>query len=530
MEESSLSPRARLIAGILALAAAISVWLGTASVDLPIPARSLAAVTLLMAILWATQPIPIALTSLLPIALYPLLGISGSKEVCGAYGDRNVFLYLGGFIIALGLERWNLHRRIALHTVSIVGTSPRRLVFGFAFATAFLSMWISNTATTLLMLPIAMSLLQMLEEELPRTTGIQPADLRAAMGPFNIAMLLAIAFGATCGGLATIIGTPTNTSFRGFWQREFVSAGAPSLSMGDWMLAFVPLAALMLIAVCVMTTRGLKSLQGMETLGREFCRQRLAELGRMRFGERAMLAVFLATAVLWITRETATFGEGFSIPGWGDVMSKLLFDKLGASAKTAATMIDDSTVAILMAALLFIIPARHNADESPAPLMDWETVESRVPWGVLLLFGGGFAMADAFRTTGLAEWLGVRMGHLFEGAPIWVVIAGTAAMVTLLSEFTSNVATVNTVLPILASLAVSLKVEPRLLLIPAAISASFGFMLPVATPPNAIVFGTGRIPVRSMMRYGFALDLIGIALITIFALTVIPTAFHFAPL
>jgi solute carrier family 13 (sodium-dependent dicarboxylate transporter), member 2/3/5 len=529
MEDSVLVGRARTLALVIAVALGLAAWWGAGWSDLRPPARALAGVTVVMAVFWAAQPIPIAATSLIPIALYPLLGIAGRKEVCAAYGDSNVFLYLGGFIIALGLERWNLHRRMALQVMLAVGSSPRRLVFGMAFATAFLSMWISNTATTLLMLPIALSLVQVLDEELPRLTpGLGESELAATLKPFSIALLLAVAFGATCGGLATIVGTPTNTSFRGFWNREFADKGWPALSAADWMTAFVPLAGLMLVGLCFLTTIRLANPPGADRLGRQFCRERLAELGRMSSGERRMLIVFLTTAGLWITREPLTFGDWRLLPGWDAPVTRWLTAMFSVKDTVARTMADDSTAAMLMALAMFVVRGRRQAQGEPEPLIDWDTVQRRVPWGVLLLFGGGFAMADAFSGTGLAAWLGGKMGVLFKDWPLWAIIAGCCALVTLLSEFTSNVATVNTALPVLAPLAASLKVDPRVLLIPAAVSASLGFMLPVATPPNAIVYGTGRVPVKSMMRYGLALDMLGVVLITLFGMTVIPWAFKVA--
>lgn len=525
MEDTVLSRRARWLAIVAGLALAAIGAAGGRMLGVSPGAANLAGLTVLMAVFWATQPIPIAVTSLIPIAAYPLLGINGAKETCAAYGDRNVFLYLGGFIIALGLERWNLHRRIALHTVRLIGSSEQRLVFGFAFATAFISMWISNTATTLLMLPIALSLLQMMEEELPRLSAVREDELRRTLAPFGIALLLAVAFGATCGGISTFVGTPTNTAFRGFWLRS-APAGSTPLSSADWMMSFIPLAILMLFAVCTMTTWRLKPLPGAEQIGREFCLSRLRALGRMGSGERRMLAIFVATALLWITRDDLVFGDRLAIPGWGDALAGYLQSAHELSPEAARQAADDSTVAILMAVLLFLITGRRDRNAEPEPLIDWQTIERRVPWGVLLLFGGGFAMADAFRNTGLAAWLGTRMADAFRDAPLWLIILGTCALVTFLSEFTSNVATVTTILPVLASLAASLDVEPRRLLIPATIAASFGFMLPVATPPNAIVFGTGRVPVTAMMRYGFALDVVGVALITIFGETVIPWVFR----
>ncbi len=348
--DSLLTGRARTIALVASLVAGAAAWFATGRTDLAIPARALSAITVVMALFWATQPIPIAATSLAPIALYPLLGIAGRKDVCAAYGDSNVFLYLGGFVVALGLERWNLHRRMALHVILTIGSSPRRLVYGMAFATAFLSMWISNTATTLLMLPIALSLVQVLEEEMPRLGGwSEPGAAGRALQPFATALLLAVAFGATCGGLATIVGTPTNTSFRGFWNREFAEQGWPSLSAADWMVAFVPLASLMLLALCAVMTFRLSIPAGADRLGKAFCEERLRELGAMCSGERRMLAVFVATAVLWITREPLVFGEFQLLGGWNGPLSRWLVGAFGIAEKTARDMADDSTAAMLMA-------------------------------------------------------------------------------------------------------------------------------------------------------------------------------------
>ncbi|MBX3443560.1 MAG: anion permease [Planctomyces sp.] len=524
MEEPVLSTRGRRWMALLGIALAIAAWGLARGAELPPAACHLAATTVLMAVYWATQPIPIAVTSLIPIALYPLLGIAGARQVCAAYGESNVFLYLGGFVIALGLERWDLHRRIALNIVSAIGTSTKRLVYGFAFATAALSMWISNTATTLLMLPIALSLVQMLEEELPGLAGSARGEaLSGSLSRFTVALLLAVAFGATCGGLATFVGTPTNTSFRGFWER-MVEAGAEPISAGEWMLAFIPLSAAMLTGVCVMTTWRLRPLPGLDRLGREFCRSRLAELGPMSSGARWMLAVFLAAATLWMTREPIALSRGWEIPGWRAPLTEFIARRTSIPPASFPA-VDDSTVAILLVLAMFVLQGRRPGDAEPRPLMDWATVQERLPWGVLLLFGGGFAMADAFRTTGLADWLGGRMSSLSEGTPLWAMTAAVCSLVTLLSEFTSNVATVNTALPMLAPLADGADVDPRLLLIPAAISASFGFMLPVATPPNAIVYGTGRVPVRQMMLYGFALDVLGVVLIVLFSMTILPAVF-----
>lgn len=518
-----------------AWATLVTLVIGVAVLFLPTPeglsaaGHRTAAVTLVMAVLWIVLPDNISAVSLIPLAAYPLLGIAGAKKVCLAYADSNVFLYLGGFIIALAIEKQNLHRRISLHIISRIGSQPRQIVFGFILSTAFISMWISNTATTLLMLPIALALLDTLAESLVMTGQTSREEIDRLLKPLSIAVLLGIAYAASCGGFATMVGTPTNPVLRGYFEKEFVPLGYPSISSSHWMMLAVPMSLLMLIAVGVAMTRKLESLPGVEKIGREFFRSRLQELGSMQAGERNVLIVFVSTAVLWVLAQPFELGA-ITIPS-APQMWEAGLKTLGFEADGRAKMLDEATVAIAMALLLFLLPGDRQPDGSRPRLIDWDQVEKKIPWGVLLLFGGGFAMADSFKETGLSQWMGTIFANQMQGAPTWMLVVGTCALLTVMTEFTSNVATANTVLPVLGATAVALKIDPRMLLIPATISASCGFMMPVGTPPNAIVIGTGRVPVREMIRYGLLLDLLGIAVVSgltlclldpIFGLKVIP--------
>jgi solute carrier family 13 (sodium-dependent dicarboxylate transporter), member 2/3/5 len=472
---------------------------------LTVEGQRLAAVTVLMAIFWVAQPIPIAATSLIPLALYPLLGILSASETCRGYADRNVLLFLGGFIIALSIERWGLHRRIALHITSRIGSSPKRLTLGFMLATALLSMWISNTASTLLMLPIALALLSTLRE-----TGGPSAS--QVVDRLTVPLLLGIAYAASCGGVATFVGTPTNLSLRGFWERQFVPEGYAPLSLAEWMAVFVPLTVLMLASASVVMTIGLKPFPDSARQGRNFFRNQLTALGPATPAERRVFVVFVITALLWILRRPLLFGDLLLLPDWPGIVARLA-GWFGHDTGYLAEMVDDSTIAVAMAVLLFLLPCGQT-DQPKEPLIRWKHVEQGVSWGMLLLIGSGFTMADAFNETELAAWLGIRFAEVFTGQPLLVLIVGVCLMLTFLTEFTTNVATVNTLLPTLAAMSVELGIDPRLLLIPATVSASCAFMLPVATPPNAIVFGSGKIPMQAMIRYGLVLNLLGAVFVT----------------
>lgn len=514
------------------MVAVIGLWLGAVAslVILLAPApeglapagQRLAAIVTLMAIWWVTQAMPVAVTSLLPLALFPILGIQPAKVVAQSYLGDSSFLYLGGFIIALGIERWGLHRRIALLTVTAVGTSPKRIVLGFLLATFSLSMWISNTATTLLMLPIATALLATLEGfriTASDPTAEQGGSMRRvtadpAFSHFALALTLGIGYAASIGGLATLVGTPTNIAFVNIWVRNFPDA--PVISAGQWMMTWAPFGLVLLMVTWQILVFGMQTPSGFHELDRNFFLTRLRELGQMRRGEWIMLVLFVATALLWILRTDFKLGEPVLIPGWNRLAARWLI-ALNIPEKDPLDYISDATVGMAIAALMFVIPVDRNPRGKVRFLMDWETA-SRLPWEILLLFGGGFAIAGAFESTKLSIWVGEVFSHFAAGQPVWLLIGAVCLLLTFLTEFTSNVATVNAVLPVIAAAAVALKIDPRLLMIPATISASCAFMLPIGTPPNAIVFGTGRIRLSQMAGYGLILNFVGVILATITAL------------
>lgn len=483
--------------------------------DLPHAAQRLAAVVVLMAVWWATQCVPMAVTSLVPLIAFPLLGIDSAKNVAGTYLTDSSMLYLGGFIIALAIERWGLHRRVALHVVKATGTSPHGIVWGFMLATFLISMWISNTATTLMMLPIAMALMTSLEELLGSFNEKDP-DLQAtkALGRLSCQTYLGVAYAASIGGVATLVGTPTNMAFVGIWEKQFPQA--PPISAGQWMATWLPFGLVYLGLAWFVLTRKLVTPAGFSRLNRDFFRERLHDLGPMSRPEWRVLIVFSLTAILWLTRTDLPLSANLIIPGWGG-QAEAFLSWLTADAKPASShkdWINDSTVGLLFAVLLFVIPAgQQDAKRGSPRLMDWPTA-NRLPWGILLLFGGGFAIAEGFRITGLSRWSGDLFAWFFIGQSPVVTVLGICALMIFLTEFTSNVATVNAVLPVFAGAAIALGLDPRLVMIPATIATSCGFMLPAGTPPNAIAFGTGRIPIGQMLKYGLWLNLMGIVLCT----------------
>ncbi|MDQ3333120.1 MAG: SLC13 family permease, partial [Planctomycetota bacterium] len=404
--------------------------------DMPGAARRTAAVAAAMAVLWLTQAVPLGATSLIPLLAFPLLGIQSARDVSQSYINDSVFLYLGGFIIALGIERWGLHRRIALHVVRVVGVSPRRIVLGFALATAFLSMWISNTAAAMLMIPIAIALLHSMDELAPASgrrefsTASEPAA--SASDPdarkLGVALMLAVAYAASIGGMTTLVGTPTNISFRQIFATTFPDA--PDVSAGQWMTSFVPLGVAMLLVMWLVLTFNLRPSPGVASLGRSFFSERLRSLGAPSPAERRMFVVFAATALLWLFRTPLSIsGDPDAsplVPGWGPLMASGL-RSLGVSEDAADGMVTDSTVAILMAVAMFFIPAGKPRDldlkadargSTRCNLMDWPTA-NRLPWEVLLLFGGGFALADGFAASGLSGYVGNEFANAFGGQPAW---------------------------------------------------------------------------------------------------------------
>ncbi|GHD05476.1 SLC13 family permease [Zhihengliuella salsuginis] len=478
----------RLIVGrILGPVLALVVY-GLMSLDPSTPndMRLTAAVVALVATWWMTEAIPLAATSLIPIVALPLLGILEPAEATSPYASPTVFLFMGGFMIAIAMQKWNLHKRIALVALLGFGTRPNQVILGVMVVTAFLSMWVSNTATTLMMLPIALSLLDLVNHE-------QDADPRESKR-FSIALVLCVAYAATIGGLSTLIGSPPNLILAGFVEETY----GFTISFADWMKVGVPLAAVFLIiAWFVMTRFVFPSNLGAVAGGRSVIRRELHDLGRMSQAEWCVLWVFISAAFLWVFRE-ALMG----------------IDAVASTVPLLANL-SDAQIAIAAGLILFLLPAAKRAPGGKIQgVLDWTSVQQGIPWGVLLLFGGGLSIAVAVRETALSEFLGEKMGGLAV-LPSFLLIAAVCLIILLLTEMTSNTATAATFLPVLGGVAIAIGIDPLLILIPGAMAATCSFMLPVGTPPNAIVFGSGHITMANMLRGGIWLNLIGVVLITV---------------
>jgi solute carrier family 13 (sodium-dependent dicarboxylate transporter), member 2/3/5 len=433
---------------------------------LPDLAWRTAAVTALMAIWWISEPIPIAATALLPLVLFPLLGILAVPRTAAPYANPVIFLFLGGFLIAAGVERSGLHRRIALRIVRAVGSSPRQILLGFMLATAALSAGVSNTATVALMLPMALSVIA--------ASGGRNETERTG---FATALMLGIAYSASIGGLATLIGTPPNALLAG-WASE--TLGTP-IGFGRWMILGVPLAAISL-PLCWLLLVQLHPMPAGERVGsRSELEEQAQALGKMSAAEKMVAVVIALTGLAWITR-----------PLLEEVVSGL----------------SDAGIAIFAALILFMVPV---GSEGGRFLLGPRDIE-RVPWPVLILFGGGLALAEAIDSSGLAAWIGGGIGGL-SAIPAWIAMLVVATVIVFLTELTSNTATAATFIPIIGAAAVGIGIDPLTLCIPAALGASCAFMLPVATPPNAIVFGSGQLPLGAMIRAGFRLNLVMIVMV-----------------
>jgi len=422
-----------------------------------------------MAVWWMTEAIPVYATALLPLALFPILGVATIGESAAPYGHELIFLFMGGFVIALAMERWGLHQRIAFSVLSVVGDRASRMVGGFMVASAVLSMWVSNTATAVMMLPIALSVVRLAGDD--------------EGGRFRVALLLGVAYGCSIGGIGTLIGTPPNLFLASYARTEL----GVEISFVRWMAFGVPLVVCFLPTAWWLLTRvlyplGDRRIEG----GREGVRIALAELGPLSRGERIVMIVFAITAVSWVTRPLLV---GL---GWGPFGG-----------------LTDTGIAIVAALSLFCIPVDAKRRVFA---MDWETA-ARLPWGVLVLFGGGLSLAAAIRHNGVGDFIGSQFAS-FGTMPTLALVVAIITLVIFLTELTSNTATTATLIPILAGLASGMGTAPLLLIVPAAVAASCAFMLPVATPPNAIVFGSGHVSMFEMNRAGLWLNFVGIVLIT----------------
>lgn len=445
----------------------------------------MAAVAILMAVWWITEAIPLFATALLPMILYPLLGIMKSGDTAPIYFNSTIFLFLGGFMIALTMEKWKLHRRIALFIIRLIGGGPNRIVLGFMIASSFLSMWISNTATAIMMVPIGLAIVFKMEENF---------DI-ASTRKFTTSLMLGIAYGCSMGGIATLVGTPPNLSFARIFQITFPQA--EPIAFGTWFIMGLPISIVMIFVVWLVLTRIFFHTPSNLTIDRNIVSKEYEELGPMGFEERSVLIIFFLTAILWVFRKKLIIGF-VTIPGWSQLLPN-------------PDLIDDATIAMFMAMLMFLIPTRTKGTKYLTVM--GPDVIAKLPWNIVLLFGGGFALAKGFQVTGLSEFIGNNFSGLAGMPPIAMIIIICFGL-TFLTELTSNTATTEMILPILASVAVAMQINPLLLMIPATISASCAFMMPVATPPNAIVFGSGRIKISEMARAGIFLNIIGIIIIT----------------
>ncbi len=429
-----------------------------------------AGIALFMVTWWISEAIPIPATSLLPLVLFPLMGAGPIGEIAAPYAHQLIFLFVGGLLIATAMVRWNLHRRLALHIIQKVGTSPRALILGSMVATAFLSMWVSNTATAVMMLPVALSVIALAEASTDKSKHQR----------FALVLLLCVAYGANIGGMGTLIGTPPNAFMAAFFESEF----GVEISFARWLVVGVPLVAIGIPLTYLALTRVVYPIDMTTIVGTGILiDEEIAKAGPITRGERVTALVFLCTALLWITRPLLAP----LVPG-----------------------LSDSGIAMLGGLALFVIPVDLRKGQFAH---SWEAA-NKMPWGTILLFGGGLSLAASMSRTGLADWIGNSLTFV-DLLPTLLVILVIAGIIVFLTELTSNSATTATFLPILAALAIGMGEDPRLLAIPAVLAASCAFMLPVATPPNAIVHGSERVPIASMARAGLVLNVVFLMLVTV---------------
>lgn len=453
--------------------------------DLSKEGLAVLASTLWIAVWWMTEAIPIPATSLLPIILFPLTGGLEIGATTSSYGSGTIFLFMGGFMVALAMEKWNLHRRIALSIISVIGTNTDRIVLGFMVATGFLSMWISNTATAMMMVPIGLAIIYQVSDALKDDPTIDTSKENFGFGK---ALMLSIAYSASIGGIATLIGTPPNAALAGVVKEMY----GFELSFATWMLFGVPIAVIFIFLTWIYLVKiayplKVKQLPG----GQEIITKEKEKLGKPSYEEKAVFIVFLLTALAWITRSF--------------ILVKFIPN------------ISDEIIAMMAAIILFIIPSKNKKGDF---LLDWNSAV-KLPWGILLLFGGGLAIAAGFSESGLSTWIGTQLQAL-EGVNILIVILLVSTLVIFLTEITSNTATANMMFPIMAALGIALGAHPFAFMVAASVAASCAFMLPVATPPNAVVFGSGYLRIPDMVKTGFLLNIVGIILVTIAVYFLLP--------
>lgn len=443
-------------------------------------------VALLMAVWWITEVLPLAVTSLIPVVLFPIMGIMDAKVVAATYFNDVIFLFMGGFMVALAMERWHLHKRIALHILAFFGAGQGRILLGFMAASFFLSMWISNTATVMMMLPIALSVIKKMEVDAEKKS----------FDKFSAGLLLALAYGASTGGMATLVGTPPNLSFMRIYQMNFPDNH--DVTFTSWLILALPIALIITFFIwLILYLMFCPKKHSTNITDRQVFKHELKALRKTSFEEKIVFILFVLLAVLWIFRADINIGASV-IPGWSRIFSK-------------GAYVSDGTVAMFVALLMFLIPSKTKANTT---ILNWKTA-SALPWHILLLFGGGFALAAGFMESGLSLWFGHLLSSVATWNPFFMILAICIVM-TFLTELTSNTATTEMILPVLAGIAITTDINPLMLMIPATMSASMAFMLPVATPPNAIIFGTGKIKSQQMARTGLIINFVAAIIITVF--------------
>ena len=446
-------------------------------------AKCILASTAWMAVWWITECVPIAVTALLPIVLFPVTGGLDLQSTTASYGHKLVFLFVGGFIIALAIEKWNLHKRFALNIIRITGSKKSKVILGFMIATAFLSMWISNTATSIMILPVGLAIIAQLKDD--------PNTIENENVVFGKSIMIAIAYSASIGGMATLIGTPPNMIFAGVVEQSY----GIKISMFDWMKFGIPISATLLIICWLYLTKVAYKFPNEEfSEGRKEILNQIKLLGKFSYEESRVLIVFSLTAIAWISR-------GY--------------------LETIIPTIDDTIIAISFAVILFIIPTKKNSVDKT--LLVWKDTV-KLPWGILLLFGGGMAIASAFTKSGLSLWIADLLKNL-DGIPLILIILAIVTTINLLTELTSNMATTAMLLPVLVTIALAINVHPYFLLISATLAASCAFMLPTATAPNAVVFGSGLLKIEDMFKKGIWMNIISIIIITLIVYYFLPSIF-----
>lgn len=498
LDDSAATVPVRWAGLVLGPLAAFAVYHLIPTEALAHPARVVASLGTLMALWWLTEAVPVAVTSLLPFAILPLCNVGSAKTVAGAYADEVVFLFLGGFLLGASVERWGLHKRVALTVISLFGSSPAMLIAGFMLATAMISMWVSNTATTMMMMPIGLSVVRMTKGHIAKEQSTTSETEDRGQRAFATALVLGIAYAASIGGIGTWVGTPPNTILRGFMDAR----GLKPVGFAQWMFGVgLPIIAVFLPAAWLLLTRVVFRVPfgagGIAGLSRDELRREREALGPFSRGEWLTALIFGAAILAWIFRPQ---------------LAALLHLQTENAKGEKVPLLSDAGIAIIASLLMFVIPVEARKG---IHVLDWRTFKG-IPWHVLLLTGGGLCLADAMTRTGLDAYLATQFAGL-KGVPFWVLVLALTAGIAALSELASNAAVTTAALPVLWAAAEGLDMHPYLLIVPATLAASCGFMLPVATPPNGIAYATGMVRGRDMLRAGLAIDIAGVLAITLWS-------------